>query len=118
MSTLADTKMLKSIYISILGFNILPNTPQTLAAYSLQGFCEGAYQFVCVLPVYHCQSAKVLICLCLGTLGTKYPVNFEWRDIFKGRVSSVEGYISSDIVILEHSNKKTHQHKSHTEQHK
>ncbi len=46
MSIFAILKVLKSKYISIFGFNILHNTPQTFATYSFQGISKGAHLFV------------------------------------------------------------------------
>ena len=46
ISTFGNTKTLKSIYISIYGFNILANTSQTLTGYSFQSIFKGAYLYV------------------------------------------------------------------------
>ena len=69
MSILATTKVLKSIYMSILGFNILLNTSKTLTGHRFQSFYEGAHLYVGIYPVSGRQSTKALISVCLSIFG-------------------------------------------------
>lgn len=66
MSILANTKVLKSKYISILGFNILLNALQTLMELMFQDVYEGAHRFIHICPENYPKPAKVLKSLCLG----------------------------------------------------
>ena len=74
MSILATTKVLKSVYMSILGFNILLNTSQTLTAHRFQSIYEGAHLYVGIYPVSSRQSAKVLISVCLSIFGIENKI--------------------------------------------
>ena len=51
ISTFGNTKTLKSVYISIFGFNILGNTSQTLTGLTFQSISKGAHLFVRHYPI-------------------------------------------------------------------
>jgi hypothetical protein len=68
MSILATTKVLKSIYIDILGLYILPVAPVSLTGHGFQGFSQGAHVLMPSCPVTNPLPTKVLICSPLGTL--------------------------------------------------
>jgi hypothetical protein len=68
MSILATTKVLKSIYIDILGLYILPVTPVSLTGLMFQRLPQGAHVLIPICPVSNPLPAKVLICSPLGIL--------------------------------------------------
>jgi hypothetical protein len=51
MSTFGNTKALKSQYISIFGFYVFLNSPQSLVWHRFQDFPKGAYLYVVINPV-------------------------------------------------------------------
>lgn len=75
MSTLANTKMLKSKYMNIFGLYLLLSTLQTLTEFRFRSFYEGAHLLVLIYPASYPKIAKVLICFPLGTFGQNQAQN-------------------------------------------
>ncbi len=69
MSILATTKALKSQYINILGFSILPVATVSLTGLGFQRFSQGAHLLIAICHVRKPFSPKVFIPPPLGILG-------------------------------------------------